>query len=552
MRYNRTKLKVNNDSNAPEDPSPRPMVPSEATGSAKVKPNVSSRRDSRGWNGDNLMASRQALGEQRHDRLGEPTHSKSFSDGTLIETVRDPRRREAFRLLVFKNGEALIVNRFERDGDLFVPGEINHNLAHNLRLASGISPCGQPRELLAELVTTIRKYVDLPDDILQIIGAFVLCSWFPDRLHVAPLLWLVGPLSSGKTTILKLLQALCRRGFLVGDLTPASVYRLPSLLGPTLLIDENDLDDSSMSAVIRRLLRIGNTPGSLVIRNGRAFDPYCLKVLASRHLPSDAALASRSIVIGTTPSIRRLELLNEATIEGIALEFQPKLLMFRLQNFHNLSVSNDFSGRIENLTPRMRDIARGLAAPLLGDTELEANLIDVLHQQDQDARVQQSLEPEWLVVETLFGLCHDRIDPRNRLPGRTVAILVGGIAESVNQRMAERGGDSRLSAKKAGLILRALAIRTRSLGNKGRGIELNNTVREGVHKLSRQFGFDRRNLLTIGLFDAEYGGAACALCEKFGLTGGLKFLPERTPTGSIGVRRSLFEGEDSTTSSERS
>jgi hypothetical protein len=382
------------------------------------------------------------------------------------------------------------------------------------------------------LVATIRKYVDLPDEVLRIIAAFVLCSWFPDRLRIAPYLWLVGPLSTGKSTILKLLQALCRRAFLMGDFTAASLYQLPSLLSPTLLIDENDLEDSMLSAAIQRLLRIGNTPGTPVIRNGRAFDPYCVKVLASRQPPSDAALASRSIVIGTSPSTRPLAPLDAAAIERIALEFQPKLLMFRLQNFHNLHVSDVFSSWIDSMTHRIRDIADALAAPMFGDTELENNLIAVLDQQDYDARIQQSLEPEWLVTEALYALCHQDDARPYRFARKTSSILVGGIAKMVNQRMAERGEDVRIHAKRAGLILRALGIRTKPLGKLGRGIELNSVVREKVHKLSRQFGLNRQNLLSLVGDQQEYGGAPCVLCEKFGLTGRLKFVALRDGTRS--------------------
>jgi hypothetical protein len=541
MRDNRIMfLKIQKDSNASEDPGLAPMVPSEAAESESPASSLSARSGS--WHG--------TLPDHK---LAESMHSKSFSDGTLIETVRDPQRSEEFRLLVFKDQEALITNRFEYDGDHFVPGELDRNFAQYVRLAAGISRCGKPRELLADLVATIRKHVDLPDDVLQVIAAFVLCSWFPDRLRFAPYLWLVGPLSSGKTTILKLLHGLCRRAFLVGDLTPASLYQLPSLLKPTLLIDENDLGGSVTSAPIQRLLRTGNTPGTPAIRNARAFETYCVKVLASRQPPSDAALASRSIIIPTSPSTRLLAPLDQAALERIALEFQPKLLMYRLQNFHNLYVSDVFSSRIGSMVHRTRDIAEALAAPLLGDTELENCLIDVLDQQDHDARIQQSLEPEWLVMETLYDLCHqDDARPR-RFLRKTCSIPVGGIAKMINQRMENRGEDVRVPAKKTGLILRGLGIRTTSLGNQGRGIQLTSVVREKVHKLSRQFGFNRRNLLSEG-DQAEYGGAPCALCEKYGLTAGLKFvaLPEWTPTRSIRARRALFEEESTTGSSESS
>src|ERR1700730_13617676 len=80
---------------------------------------------------------RRSLGKQRPDRLGEPTHFKSFSDGTLIETVRDPQSRDAFRLLVYKHRRARVVERLEHEGTCFVPGEIDCNLAQKLRLATG-------------------------------------------------------------------------------------------------------------------------------------------------------------------------------------------------------------------------------------------------------------------------------------------------------------------------------------------------------------------------------------------------------------------------------
>jgi hypothetical protein len=217
-------LTINNGSTGRKDPSGAPLPLCGTTEQTILEPNP------------NPEPIRQSPQEQCSDRLGEPTPFKSFPDGSLIETVRDPQRRDGFRLVAYKDQKTQIVNQFEHNGDRFVPGEIVRNLAPHLRLAAGISPCGTPRDLLAELVATFRDFVDLPDGVLQIFGAFVLCTWFPDRLRVAPYLWLVGPLASGKTTIEKLLQALCRRAFLVGDLTPASLYQLPGLLSPTLLM----------------------------------------------------------------------------------------------------------------------------------------------------------------------------------------------------------------------------------------------------------------------------------------------------------------------------
>jgi hypothetical protein len=480
--------------------------------------------------------------KQRHEGPGRPTHFQAFPDGTLIETVRDPARPEKFRLLICRGQTTIVADQFEYEGELYLPGMINPGLAKNLRLPSGIGLYRQPRDLLAEMFATLHPYVDLPDEDLHITCVFVLTSWFPDCLPIAPYLWLVGPLGSGKTTLLKLLQAFCRRAFLIGDLTPASLYQLTSLLSPTLIIDENDLGDSQMSRQTQRILRIGNSPGIPVIRNGRAFDPYCVKVLASRQPPPDAALGSRSIIIGMLPSRRPLMGLDEVTRDRIAEKFQRELLMFRLQNLHSLHTSLDFSSRTKSLTPRIEDIAHALARPLLGDVELETELIGMLEQQDRDARIQRTLEPEWLVLEALFSLCHPRPRHDGLIPKAT-GILVGGVADEVNQAMADRGEDVRLSAKKTGLILRALGFRTKSLGKLGRGLELTTVVREHVHRLSERFGLDRKMLLSIVGDEPVYGGEMCALCEKFGLTAGLKFVEQyvrRPPAPPSGLRRALF------------
>lgn len=202
--------------------------------------------------------------------------------------------------------------------------------------------------------------------------------------------------------------------------------------------------------------------------------------------------------------------------------------MFRLQNFANLKVSEAFSSRTASMTLRARDLAYSLSAPLCDDGDIQNELIAVLDQQDSDARVQRALEPESLVAEALFALCHPNEVTRSSLLRKASCICVGGIAEMVNQRMSERGEDVHLSAKRVGLTLQVLGFRTKSLGNLGRGIELSSAVCEKTHEVARQFGISRRNLLSTVGDEPEFGGAPCALSEKFGVTDGLKFiaLPE--------------------------
>jgi hypothetical protein len=91
-----------------------------------------------------------------------------------------------------------------------------------------------------------------------------------------------------------------------------------------------------------------------------------------------------------------------------------------------------------------------------------------------------------------------------------------------------------------------LGFRTKSLGRLGRGLELTTVVREHVHRLTERLGLDRKMLLLIVM----YGGEPCALCEKFGLTAGLKLGKQyvRRPVAPSRPRRALFEEETTGTS----
>jgi len=207
-------------------------------------------------------------------------------------------------------------------------------------------------------------------------------------------------------------------------------------------------------------------------------------------------------------------------MEQVAREFQPKLLMFRLQNYASVRKSQVSFERLRDLTPRIRDLAQGMAAPLLGEATLEDKLFEILQEYDREARIERSLEPEWLVVEALFDLCHkDMGFSRNNSD-----ILVGGLSSHINESLAFRGEGVRVTARSVGSVLKSLGIRTRRLGNLGRGLTFTSVLKRKIHELARRFGFDRTDFASLAGLETGYGGPPCASCEEFGLTGGLRFV----------------------------
>jgi hypothetical protein len=439
--------------------------------------------------------------------------------GVLVETIRDPRRPGRMAFLRWENGSTTLLNSIERHGQIFLPPDPISRSFPLLSLPDGVLPCGKSFELLHEIASTIMRFVTFRPDRYGIVASVVMASWFPDCFESAPYLWVVGPLGSGKTKLLKLLWALCRRGLIAGDLRSGSVYKLVDAWDPTLIIDEFEQGNSAANVELLRLLRTGSTPRVPTFRNGRLFTNYGLKIIASRQPLADAALSSRGLIISLLPSMSYTPPLDDATLQNIEQEFQRKLLMFRLQNHAAVKTFSNYPNTLNDLSPRMRQIARALVSPLLGVESYTSEFREVLEVYDDEARIDRSLEPEWLVAEALMAVIHDR----EKGGCYKSEMLVGDVANEVNQKLRDRNEDLRLSAKKVGLVLKSVGFRTEPLGRSGRGLKFTSDLKRKIHEVAAQLGIDRRTLAMMMALRFDYGGARCVLCEEFGLGAGLSF-----------------------------
>jgi hypothetical protein len=466
--------------------------------------------------------------------------TRQSESGVLVETIRDPENPERLIFLRWENGSATIFHHIEREGRIFLPPDPTSRSFPLLSLPDGLLPCGNPAELLAEICCLISKFVRLGHEQLLVVASFVLASWFPDCFEAAPYLWVVGPFGSAKTTLLKLLSCLCRRGLIAGDLRAGSLYKLTDTWDPTLILDEFELGNSRADAELRRLLRSGSVPGVPAFRNGQRFSTYGLKVIGSREPIGDPALLSRGPIVSLLPADDDLLPLDEAAMQQIAREYQAMLLTFRLKN--HLAVKNFRMppNALQGLSGRTKQIARALTAPLLGDPESTEKVLAILVEYDEESLIERSLEPEWLVAESLFDLVHEGLDT-----GRVASeILMGGVAAHVNKKLADHGEDFRLKARRAGQVVKGLGLRTKRLGRWGRGLSLTSSVKRKIHEIARQLGFDRRAIVPFSALEHGYGGPPCSLCEETGVTGGLRFVDikkSRSAACPLPQRRPVFD-----------
>jgi len=448
-----------------------------------------------------------------------------------LEVIRDSYNPDHLVFLDWQDGNAAILPRVEYDGKFYTPAIPDGDLIAKLTIPSGVKPVG---DLLPDIRSTIARFVDVSEDSVPQIESFLLADWFPDLTAEVPYLAIIGPHGSGKTQLLRLMKCFCRRAFLVGDIRPAALYQLVDSLDTTLLIDELEIRGSNSNSELLRILRTGSTRGTEVVRNGHCYSTFGFKVIASRHLPTDAALASRFVTISILPTRKQYPALTQDDMRSIIDEFQPRLLMYRLAHYSEV---RDFQMQPvdpADMTPRGRQLARVLTAPLLGNPQVEADLLAKLRDQDHQKQFDRLFEPEWLVAHALFALCHEALP----LGARNVSIYVGGIADDVNKKLEQDGEDLRLTARHVGSVLKSLGFKTEHIGNRGRGLYTGKGFQREVHELARRLGIDRALLASSLAIERGYGGKPCLLCEQYGLTAGLRYVElARKGRKRVGPRR---------------
>jgi hypothetical protein len=434
--------------------------------------------------------------------LAKESQFERLADGTLVDLVRG--RTGEIGFVVYNNGIPTFRTAFKDGSVILVPPKLDRSLADALRLPKALGACETPRALLGEIDDVLCTYLDLSISDRKLVAHFGLYTWLSDLPGAAPYLWIVGPYSCGKSTLLRLLGAICRRSILAGEISPAALHTVSTSLRPTLLLDEFEMGRDARSRGLQRLLRSGSSQGQSVLRCHGAYDLFGPKAIASRQMSGDTALASRALLVTMRPTTRDLAALDPDVLEEIADRLQPKLLAFRLENYARVKAVVLKSSR---LASRMRDMTRALALPLLGDPDLERELVELVGPHDAQAKVDRHGEPEWVVMTALFGVIHRA----------TNTLTVQELTFTVEQVLANGGESYKLAPRKVGDILRSLGFSTQKLGNQGRGLRLSKDLIHSIHLTAKNMGVCRADILYPEVSDGGYGGSPCTVCEEVGL-----------------------------------
>lgn len=378
-----------------------------------------------------------------------------LQDGSLAEMIEDPINPAKSLLAVYANGTVRYTDKLQTGSEVLVPLSRTDPLSRHISLAQGAEAYGGLRRLMGGVAVLLAACLDVDFNSLLLLIAHVFCTWFPEKLPFAPYLAFVGPPSSGKTTALRILSLLCRRGLATSDLTSAAFYDVCHRLHATILIDETATAGDQRTLL--HLLRSSSTRGFAALRKGQAQLAYGPKVLSWVELPNDAAFNSRCIIIPTHKTTQvDLKSPDDPKILKVAAKVRMQLLQFRFEHYQTLSPAKIPAGR--QLCARTLDLYRALSLALAADEEACAGLADLIADQ---RRFQPSLltSPQASAVRVLYECIHDN--------PTTGGFRLSGLKTAMSLDLASHGEPSGLRERKVGDILTSLGLTNRSRVNPG-------------------------------------------------------------------------------------
>jgi hypothetical protein len=320
----------------------------------------------------------------------------------LVEVIAGPKL-----LLYYPTENKIVIAEELRQGDkVYRPYP-----ALPYPLADAPKDIGPDPTLWAETREFIRAYFDhLDQRVYDIMCAAVAWSYFYRDIGVStPYILFLGPWRSGKTRALEVLESLSYKALRVVDPSEASLFRSIELLRPTLLIDESQVVDENVRAVMASGYRYGAKIMRVIDPEADGFDgikfydTFSFIVYAAREEPPSDIL-SRTVVVhcekNLRPTLKRID-------EARALDLRTRWLAQKLYLFGKVQVTfeefQSSDGRLQELFSPLIVMAR-----TFGGEEAAKAVESYGRTTEVELSAYESSTPEAELVEAIARIVEER------------------------------------------------------------------------------------------------------------------------------------------------
>ena len=330
-------------------------------------------------------------------------------------------------------------DRIELDTEILMPVETIY-LSHNqVIVPSDIVDC-TPEVLLSELMQYYQDNLLIDEEVSVLMTGYTLYTWFYDKTHTAPYIYIQGDKGTAKSRILDLMSHTCFNAASLGAaVTEANIYRMQEISRGTMVIDELEPDFTGKSNKLTQILNNGYKQDGIVMRSERIptggfkpvpFNVFGPKVIASRSIPDDDALRSRCFLIRTTEKklseVRKHNIPLEFTTSArkTALQLRNKLLGLRFGYYEQMPCNFEQS-QSESLTPRAAQIIDSILS-VVPEEWLPGLRIALENHLFEDG-ISIARKNERLVQDVISRLSHE-LAPE---PGTPVKISYANICDKI-------------------------------------------------------------------------------------------------------------------------
>jgi hypothetical protein len=437
----------------------------------------------------NLIPRRESEVRVIDARVDEPSRPKTrftvggerLPDGSWVELVE---KDGAPHLLIYKDGEFKVVESYEAGDAIYKPRP---------RLPFALPKAPERFEedpaLWEDTKAFVKEYFDVPDErAYDVIVAAIAWSYFyravADSLPNAstPYLQFLGPWRSGKTRALEVFRAVAHRAVQVVDPSEAAIFRMIELFKPTLVIDEANVLDPNILAIMAAAYR----KGQFVPRADREnpnevhlYDVFSFIIYATREQIRDD-IFSRSVTIYCEKALRpTAKLIDENRAAELRTRWFAQYLRLRDQVRVTYTEYESEDGRLQELFSPLLVMAR-----LFGNPDAEKNIESYGRKIEERIRGLETASDEAAVVEAIVKLIGAR-------PGDAPEYL---LTSEIAKAMADGEGNGP-DPRWVGRIMHQLGFAKIKTGDGKRGYRIDYDL---LTRLTKRYNITWTLSLTLG------------------------------------------------------
>jgi hypothetical protein len=285
-----------------------------------------------------------------------------FGVSEIVLTELKQKRIEDIWLFYKPTGEL-----FQSKLKQFEDSEEYENIENDLQKVLALKHFKKPtsNKLYEDMLKLMKEYLYVKEEEYHIFVLWILHTYMVEDFGVTPYIRLNGNPSSGKSTIMRFCRNLVGNG-ISGSFSVATIYRILKSNMPSLFF--NEFEEVKEKRDLLDVLNNGYENGQTISKMDNindsviTFSPFCPKMFGTVCFESIGTLDSRSIIIRTESSPRKLKNLVSVDKKRDEEFFKLKERIKNIINLHRKGVLKTFDTLDLNFMNRDRQIILPLAA----------------------------------------------------------------------------------------------------------------------------------------------------------------------------------------------